>query len=50
MNLLIPLKAYFNKIIFVTYILVNLNFGFIFGIGLWTNLHNILDLGRLLQP
>jgi hypothetical protein len=39
------MKAYFNKIIFMTYdILANKYFGFIFGINLWTNLHNILDL------
>jgi hypothetical protein len=43
-NLLIPMKAYFNKIICVTYILANKYFGFIFEIHLWTNLHNILDL------
>jgi hypothetical protein len=35
---------WYTKIIFVTYILANENFGSIFGIGLWTNLHNILDL------
>jgi hypothetical protein len=38
------MKAYFNKIIFLTYILPKSNFGIIFGIGLLTQLQNILDL------
>jgi hypothetical protein len=38
------MKVYFNEIIFLAYIMPKEYFSFIFGIDLWTNLHNILDL------
>jgi hypothetical protein len=44
-NFLIPIKAYFIRKFFVTYIVVNQNFGCILGTCLWTNFQNILDFG-----